>query len=134
MGSAAQPEAAGNMLGLGIDSFSNRFVPPGEAHPSAIAARSRLLAMPRLLSTLGTFCLPAFILAGAALLSLSPAGASPPAVFRDGWAFFPERNFQPLPGRAVGILAGDSQSALQAENRNGPADALYFSADGTSYR
>jgi len=42
--------------------------------------------------------------------------------------------YGPLPGETVGMLVGDTGAALAAEGRAGPADAVLFSRDGTSYR
>jgi hypothetical protein len=42
--------------------------------------------------------------------------------------------FHPLPGTAIGVLAGNARKVIEEEGRSGPVDALYFSISGDSYR
>jgi hypothetical protein len=48
--------------------------------------------------------------------------------------FIPNRIFQPLPGKAIGLLVYDAQPLLNAEGRTGPANQLCFGLNGCSYR
>ncbi len=61
----------------------------------------------------------------------NPAGGED--VFRDRSRFFPHQEFDALPAKVVGVLAGDSQAVTTAEGRRGPADAFGFSRGGGSY-
>ena len=47
---------------------------------------------------------------------------------------FPHREFQPLPGKMIGVLASGGQDVLAQEGRRGAADALCFGSGGDSYR
>jgi hypothetical protein len=71
------------------------------------------------------------------LLALALAAA--PAVragddTRDPADPFPRRRFQPLPGKAVGVLVADGQEVLGREGRKSPADALCLGTGPGSYR
>jgi hypothetical protein len=46
----------------------------------------------------------------------------------------PTRKFQPLPGKAIGVLVSDVKAVMRREGRSGPLDALGFSRGGDSYR
>jgi hypothetical protein len=46
----------------------------------------------------------------------------------------PTRKFQPLPGKAIGVLVSDVKAVMCREGRSGPSDALGFSRGGDSYR
>lgn len=46
----------------------------------------------------------------------------------------PTRKFQPLPGKAIGVLVSDPKAIMAREGRTGPSDALAFSRGGDSYR
>jgi hypothetical protein len=77
------------------------------------------------------------VLAGAAwAVLMGPAAAAEPAADSEKAreAFVPERKYAPLPGKVVGVLAAGNPNLLANEGRKGPADALCFSTDGTSYR
>jgi hypothetical protein len=53
---------------------------------------------------------------------------------KESAAALPQRNYQALPGKVVGILAGNGQALMASEGRRGPANTLCFSRDGSSYQ
>lgn len=67
-----------------------------------------------------------------ALSLLSRVGAAP--IDSDGPFRLPTRDFAPLPGKVIGVLASNYQSVLSNEGRKGPADALAFGAGNGSLR
>jgi hypothetical protein len=78
-----------------------------------------------------------FCRAPLALLALTlalPAAAAPPAPDRDACAPFPVQQFEPLPGKVVGVLVGDGQDLLDQEGRHVPADTLCLASGAGSYR
>jgi hypothetical protein len=48
--------------------------------------------------------------------------------------FIPTRKFQPLPGKAIGVLVFDAQPVLAIESRGGPENQMCFGVGGNSYR
>lgn len=52
----------------------------------------------------------------------------------DRAGFIPQRKYQALPGRIVGVLVGDVAKIMGNEGRSGPQDAMAFSSGGGSYR
>src|SRR5688500_16592457 len=73
-------------------------------------------------------CLTVFALAA------DPAVPVPDEVVRDRAAFLPARKHQPLPGTAVGVLAGEVGPVAALDGRSAPADAVAFGRGGMSYR
>jgi hypothetical protein len=70
-----------------------------------------------------------------AALSLAvPAPERQNGTFKDRAAFIPYRRYQPLPGKAIGVLVADALEMTHQEGRYGPPDAFAFSAGGNSYR
>jgi hypothetical protein len=70
-------------------------------------------------------------------LALAAAGATAVRAAdgdKDSADPFPRREFQPLPGKVIGVLAAGGREVLAQEGRRGPADALCFGRDGDSYR
>ena len=78
----------------------------------------------------------AVVLTGAAAL-LALAAPDPSAnedTIKDRAGFIPQRQYQPLPGKVVGVLVADVRKVMGNEGRSGPADAFGFSSGGGSYR
>jgi hypothetical protein len=77
------------------------------------------------------------LLAGALGLTAVTAAPTPPGVttgtIKDRKAFFPQRKYQPLPGKVVGVLVSDVGPFMATEGRSSRADALALSAGGHSY-
>src|SRR5262245_1595882 len=48
--------------------------------------------------------------------------------------FIPNRKFQALPGKAIGILVSEAEPVLNAEGRTGPKNQLCYAQSGCSYR
>src|SRR6266513_1547221 len=67
------------------------------------------------------------------LTCLSAGGISAGGNPAGGEEVFPDQEFDALPAKVVGVLAGDSQAVTTAEGRRGPADAFGFSRGGGSY-
>jgi len=72
----------------------------------------------------------------ASLIPAAPAPAPAPTdeAVRDRATFLPVGKYQPLPGTAVGVLAGDIAPVVALDGRSGPPDAMGFGRDGMSYR
>ncbi|HJT76165.1 MAG TPA: hypothetical protein VJ739_03095, partial [Gemmataceae bacterium] len=70
----------------------------------------------------------------AAALALSQPAAAGEGGGKEAAGPIPVRQFQPLGGKAVGLLVGGGDGVLAGEGRRGPADALWFSTGGASYR
>jgi hypothetical protein len=72
------------------------------------------------------------LLAGVGLAAPAPRG---PIVetFKDRNSFLPQRKYQALPGRAVGIVVSEVAPMMAHDGRYGPADAMGFSVNGNSY-
>lgn len=70
------------------------------------------------------------------LLALSLAGfaAADNPTAKPFLAEPPSPRFQPLPGKVIGVVAGDADALLTEEGRRGPPDAVGFASDRTSYR
>src|SRR3954465_9138349 len=89
--------------------------------------------------TMAPNTLAAGTLFGAGLLGLAgavaaPAPVTPDEVAKDRAGFIPTHNPRPLPGQAVGVLAGNARQVMGLEGRSGPPDALAFRRGGASYR
>jgi hypothetical protein len=70
-------------------------------------------------------------------LVLTAAGAPPGRAADEGQNPsdpFPHRQFPPLTGKAIGVLASGGQEVLAQEGRRGPADGFCFGSGGGSYR
>jgi hypothetical protein len=81
-----------------------------------------------------TRVLALMFLAGAAPGPAVAADAPKPgAEAVDRTQFLPNRKYQALAGKAVGVLALGDKALLGAEGRKGPDDVLYFSSGGNSY-
>jgi len=81
----------------------------------------------------------AAVLLGVAVAATLPALAAPvpsgtTETLKDRTGFIPQRKYQALPGKVVGVLVGDVAPMMNQEGRSGPPDALAFSAGGNSYR
>jgi hypothetical protein len=48
--------------------------------------------------------------------------------------FIPNRKFEPLPAKTIGLLVYDAQMLLNAEGRTGPRTQLCFAQNGCSYQ
>jgi hypothetical protein len=75
------------------------------------------------------------LLAGAAGVALAaPAPPDTDEKVKDRAAFLPQRKYQPLPGKVVGVVVSDVAKVMAFDGRGGPPDAKAFSRDGQSYR
>jgi hypothetical protein len=77
-------------------------------------------------------------LASAALAGLAALAAPVPTetaeTIKDRAGFIPNRKYQPLPGKSIGVLVSSVQAMMGQEGRSGPPDACGFSRDLQSYR
>src|SRR5947208_1930697 len=92
-----------------------------------------MLTMIRLVRLLGILGLAGTLAAVAASASTRDTPSKEEA-FKDRDAFLPKRKFQPLPGKAIGILVGGAHELMNAEGRRGPKEALCFASGDGSYR
>lgn len=75
------------------------------------------------------------VVAAASLLALSaPDPTANEDVVKDRADFVPQRKYQPLEGKVVGVLVGNVVKVMGNEGRSGPADAFGLSSGGGSYR
>jgi hypothetical protein len=72
-------------------------------------------------------------LAGAGLFA-APVDPVARDTIKDRTGFIPNRQYQPLPGKVVGVLVSDVVGMMGQEGRGGPPDAMAFSTGGNSYR
>jgi hypothetical protein len=66
-----------------------------------------------------------------ALAAPVPTGTT--ETLKDRTGFIPQRQYQPLPGKVVGVLVSDVAAVMGQEGRSGPPDAMGFSRGGGSY-
>jgi hypothetical protein len=78
------------------------------------------------------FC--ANVLAMGAMLVAAPAPSIQEEKAPDRAGYIPERKYQALPGKMVGVLVSDVAKIMGNEGRSGPPDAMAFSSGGGSYR
>lgn len=70
----------------------------------------------------------------AAAATSAPVPSRTPETITDRARFIPNRAFEPLPGKVIGLLVSDATAVLAAEGRFGPAQHLVLGAAGHSYR
>jgi hypothetical protein len=70
----------------------------------------------------------------ASLLQALPVPSDGNKTITDRKNFIPNRKFEPLPAKAIGVLVYDAQPVLNAEGRTGPRNQLCFAQNGCSYR
>ncbi|MGF1582621.1 MAG: hypothetical protein ACFCD0_25130 [Gemmataceae bacterium] len=56
------------------------------------------------------------------------------ATWEDRKTFLPYRQYEMVPGRAIGVLVGKAQPVLETEGRSSAPEVMCFSQDGLSYR
>jgi hypothetical protein len=78
--------------------------------------------------------LPAFALAALGLAVAAPAPEVGEEVLKDRADFIPQGKYQPVPGKAVGVLVSDVAKVMGNEGRSGAPDNVAFSSGGGSYR
>lgn len=71
------------------------------------------------------------VLVGAALAAPVPVTTEP---VKDRKGFVPYRQYEPLPGKAVGVMVADVAPVMSHDGRGGPPDAIAFSRNAGSYR
>src|SRR5262249_47538290 len=76
----------------------------------------------------------ALIIALASFLQALPVPTGDNNRITDRKDFIPNRKFQALPGKAIGILVSDVEPVLNAEGRTGPKNQLCYAQNGCSYR
>src|SRR5262245_39215382 len=76
------------------------------------------------------------LLSGVAAMAVAAPGPSGPAEepFKDRANYIPQRKYQSMPGKVVGVLVPDVVKVMGQEGRSGPPDAVAFSSGGGSYR
>jgi hypothetical protein len=74
------------------------------------------------------------VMALASLLQAIPVPAGGNNTITDRKNFIPNRKFEPLPAKTIGLLVYDAQPVLNAEGRTGPRQQLCFAQNGCSYR
>jgi hypothetical protein len=82
----------------------------------------------------GRFTWAGLALLAAAVCVRSLPGAPPAPGTKGQDPVFLARDFAPLPGKVVGVLASNGQAVLSQEGRKGPADALCLGSGDGSYR
>src|SRR5437762_1750368 len=70
----------------------------------------------------------------AAVAVAAPAPTETTETIKDRNTFLPQRKYNPLPGKAIGVLVSDVAGFMSFDGRGGPADAQAFSAANASYR
>jgi hypothetical protein len=83
---------------------------------------------------LGLLALPALGLSAGLAAPVRPGPARGVVKDADRDSFIPKNKYKPVPGKAIGLLVSDVRDYMAHEGRGGPADAMGFSSDGTSYR
>ncbi|HEV3142706.1 MAG TPA: hypothetical protein VGZ47_02360 [Gemmataceae bacterium] len=73
-------------------------------------------------------------LGGASFVDALPVQSGTNNTITDRKNFIPTRKFEPLAGKAIGLLVSDVQPVLNAEGRTGPENQLCFAQNGCSYR
>jgi hypothetical protein len=76
----------------------------------------------------------AALLGAVTLTFAAPAPETTTDVIKERTGFIPQRKYQPLPGKTIGVLVSNVVAMMGQEGRGGPADAFGFSRDGQSYR
>ncbi len=89
----------------------------------------KMLSSPRLF-LLGT----ATLWTVAALAVAAPVPTTPTETLQERAGFIPQRKYQPLPGKVVGVLTGDVAALMGPQGRSSRPDAFAFSVGGNSYR
>jgi hypothetical protein len=79
-----------------------------------------------------SWVLPALPVTASVLLLFAAAVSGEDRAKQDGP--FPQQDFAPLPGKVVGVLAGNGQAVLAQEGRKLPADTLCLGSGEGSYR
>src|SRR5262249_38557648 len=81
-------------------------------------------------------CSMAVLVAAVAAVALLAAPVTPTTheTIKDRKEFIPNRQYQSLPGKVVGVLVSDVAAMMGQEGRGGPPDAMAFSSGGNSYR
>jgi len=79
----------------------------------------------------------AALLTSVALTALAVAAPTPGPIeepIKDRTGFIPQRKYQALGGKVIGVLVPDVVKVMGQEGRGGPPDAVAFSGGGGSYR
>jgi hypothetical protein len=79
----------------------------------------------------------ALLLSGVAVsLVMAAPGPTGPAeeTLKDRAGYIPQRKYQALPGKMIGVMVPDVAKVMGQEGRSGPPDATAFSSGGGSYR